>query len=47
MAKAFPGIGIRIEDDIVVKESSYENITADTLKEISDIEEAANNPDNF
>lgn len=45
--KHFQGIGIRIEDDIVVKESSYENITADTLKEISDIEEAANSPDNF
>lgn len=39
--KHFQGIGIRIEDDVVVKENSYENITEDTLKEIADIEDAA------
>lgn len=39
--KHFQGIGIRIEDDVVVKKDSYEVITADTLKEIDDIEEAA------
>lgn len=40
--KHFRGIGIRIEDDVVVGKSSYEVITADTLKEIDDIENAAN-----
>ncbi|VVT52989.1 uncharacterized protein SAPINGB_P003348 [Magnusiomyces paraingens] len=40
--KHFRGIGIRIEDDVVVRQSSYEVITSDTLKEIDDIEAAAN-----
>lgn len=39
--KHFRGIGIRIEDDVVVGKTAYEVLTVDTLKEISDIEEAA------
>ncbi|MCM8538389.1 MAG: aminopeptidase P family protein [Lentisphaeraceae bacterium] len=33
------GIGIRIEDDVLVTESGHENLTAKALKEISDIEQ--------
>lgn len=43
--KHFHGIGIRIEDDVVVRQNSYENITEDTLKEINDIEQAASGSD--
>jgi len=32
------GIGIRIEDDILVTEDGYENLSKDIIKEISDIE---------
>lgn len=32
------GIGIRIEDDVLVTESGYENLTIAALKELSDIE---------
>lgn len=39
--KHFRGLGIRIEDDVVVGERNYEVITADTWKEIEDIERAA------
>lgn len=39
--KHFRGIGIRIEDDVVVGEHDYEVLTSDTLKEIDDIERAA------
>lgn len=39
--KHFRGLGIRIEDDVVVGERDYEVITADTWKEIEDIERAA------
>jgi Xaa-Pro aminopeptidase len=38
--KRFRGIGIRIEDDILVTEKSYKNLSkeiAKTLKEIEDI----------
>ena len=34
------GIGIRIEDDILVTPKGYDNLTADCPKEIDDIEEA-------
>ena len=34
----FRGIGIRIEDDILVTEDGYENLSQDILKEIEDIE---------
>lgn len=35
----FRGVGIRIEDDILVSETSYENLTAGVPKEIVQIEE--------
>lgn len=34
------GIGVRIEDDILVTESGYENLTADIPKEIDEVEAA-------
>jgi len=36
--KRFRGIGIRIEDDILVSESGYENLSAGIVKEIKEIE---------
>lgn len=39
--KHFRGIGIRIEDDVVVGDRGYEVLTMDTLKEVDDIEAAA------
>lgn len=36
--KAYQGIGIRIEDNIVVGKTSYENLTIDTLKEADEVE---------
>lgn len=39
--KHFRGIGIRVEDDVVVGDKSYEVLTSDTLKEVDDIEAAA------
>lgn len=32
------GIGIRIEDDILVTEDGYENLSKDIIKSIEDIE---------
>lgn len=37
--KRFRGIGIRIEDDILVTKDGYENLSKDILKEIKDIEQ--------
>ena len=31
-------IGIRIEDDILITKTGYENLTADVVKEVADIE---------
>ena len=36
--KAFRGVGIRIEDDILVTEAGYENLTASTPKTVAQIE---------
>ena len=36
--KKYRGIGIRIEDDILVTKDSYENMSAEIIKEINDIE---------
>ena len=36
----FRGIGIRIEDDILVTETGNENLTKDIPKEVSEIEQA-------
>ena len=36
--KKYRGIGIRIEDDILVTQNGYENLSKDILKEIVDIE---------
>ncbi len=38
IAEEYRGIGIRIEDDILVTESGYENLTAACPKEISELE---------
>ncbi|CAN6594952.1 intermediate cleaving peptidase 55 [Trichomonascus vanleenenianus] len=38
----FHNIGIRIEDNVVIGKESYEVLTCDALKEIDDIEAAAN-----
>ncbi|MDH5228732.1 MAG: Xaa-Pro aminopeptidase [Gammaproteobacteria bacterium] len=38
VAKKWCGIGIRIEDDVLVNKSSCEILTSDVVKEISDIE---------
>lgn len=38
--KHFHNIGIRIEDNIVIGPSSYENLTMDVMKEIEDVENA-------
>ncbi len=37
--KAYRGIGIRIEDDILVTHSGHENLSSDIAKEISEIEQ--------
>jgi Xaa-Pro aminopeptidase len=37
--KRWFGIGVRIEDDIVVTKDGYENLTGDLIKEVCDIEE--------
>lgn len=34
----FRGIGIRIEDDVLVTEDGYENLSPDTVKEVADVE---------
>lgn len=39
--KHFRGLGIRIEDNVVIGEDSYEVLTVDALKEIDEIEEQA------
>jgi Xaa-Pro aminopeptidase len=36
----FRGIGVRIEDDILVTESGYENLTAAIPKTVADVERA-------
>jgi len=36
--KRFRGIGIRIEDDILVTHDGYENLSGDIIKEIAEIE---------
>ncbi|PRT56936.1 Intermediate cleaving peptidase 55 [Wickerhamiella sorbophila] len=36
--KAYQGIGIRIEDNIVVGITGYENLTIDTLKEVEEVQ---------
>lgn len=36
--EAFRQIGIRIEDDVLVTEDGYENLSIDTVKEIADVE---------
>jgi Xaa-Pro aminopeptidase len=36
--EAFRGIGIRIEDDLLVTAAGYENLTAAAPKSVSDIE---------
>jgi len=36
--KKYRGIGIRIEDDILVTKDGYENLSSDIVKEIDDIE---------
>lgn len=38
VAKRFRGIGIRIEDDILVTQEGFENLSKDIFKEVSDIE---------
>jgi len=38
--QALRGVGIRIEDDILVTESGHENLTAAVPKEIAEIEAA-------
>ena len=40
-AETFHGIGIRVEDDILITEFGYENLTEDAPKEIADIEALA------
>jgi len=35
--KRYRGIGVRIEDDILVTEDGYENLSGDIVKEIADI----------
>lgn len=39
--KKYRGIGIRIEDDILVTHTGYENLSSDIVKEIKDIESLA------
>ncbi len=36
----FRGIGVRIEDDIAITDSSFDNLTKDLAKEVNDIQEA-------
>lgn len=40
----FLGLGIRIEDDVLVTENSIEVLSADSPKEIADIEKIISNP---
>jgi Xaa-Pro aminopeptidase len=37
---ALRGVGIRIEDDLLVTSTGYENLTVGTPKEIADVEAA-------
>lgn len=39
IAEAYRGIGIRIEDDILVTEKGHENLSIGIVKEVKDIEE--------
>ena len=34
----FKGLGVRIEDDILVTDTGYDNLTASTPKSVADIE---------
>jgi Xaa-Pro aminopeptidase len=34
----FRQIGIRVEDDVLVTEDGYENLSIDTIKEVADVE---------
>ncbi|MGB0452153.1 MAG: aminopeptidase P family protein [Bacteriovoracaceae bacterium] len=40
----FKGLGVRIEDDIVITKDGHENLTSGTPKEIKEIEEQCNTP---
>lgn len=37
--KNYWGVGVRIEDDILVKQRGFENLTAGLVKEVKEIEE--------
>jgi len=41
VAPSWRGLGVRIEDDILVTETGYENLTRDTPKTVAEIEQAA------
>ena len=42
----FKHIGIRIEDDVLVTENGYENLSIKIVKEVSDVEQMVKNRDN-
>lgn len=42
--KSWRGIGIRIEDDILITETGYENLSSMIPKEIKEVEETCNTP---